>query len=31
MASIVILCLLAALMYYGVAYLERRICQRVGA
>ena len=31
MASIVILCLLAAIMYYGVAYLERRICQRVGA
>lgn len=29
MASIVILCLLAALMYYGVAYLERRIGQRM--
>jgi len=29
MASIVILCLLAALMYYGVAHLESRICQRM--
>ncbi|NCB30806.1 MAG: ABC transporter permease [Clostridia bacterium] len=29
MASIVILCLLAALMYYGVAYLERQIGQRM--
>lgn len=30
MASIVILCVLAALMYYAVAYLEKRINQRVG-
>ena len=25
MASIVVLCILAALMYYGVAFLERRL------
>ncbi len=30
MASIVILCLLAAIMYYAVAYLEKGICQRMG-
>ncbi len=29
MASIMILCVLAALMYYAVAYLERRIGQRM--
>ena len=25
MASIVVLCLLAALMYYGVAYMEKKL------